>query len=93
MQQRHKHLLNLKLDQLWSEGVVRIDRWEMLSIYDKQKVTVADWRSFGESWVEFCGAVEDAPEISYVKIVLGESPLPVGYYVFFKANTEAIKLA
>jgi len=93
MQQRHKHLLNLKLDQLWSEGVTRLDRWEMLSIFDKQKVTVADWRMIAESWVEYCGSVEEAPELSYVKISLGESPLPVGYYVFFEANREEIKLS
>lgn len=90
MQQRHKHLLHLKLDQLWSEGVVRIERWEMLAIFEKQKVTVADWRLFGEYWDEFCGSPEDAAPLSYVKIVLGESPLPVGYYVFVAANVEQI---
>jgi hypothetical protein len=90
MQLRHKHLLNLKLDQLWSEGVVRIDRWEMIAIFDKQKVTTADWRLFGEHWDEFCGSAEDAAPLSYVKIMLGESPLPVGYYVFVTANVGAI---
>ncbi|MFP3830508.1 hypothetical protein, partial [Pseudomonas sp. SIMBA_021] len=72
MQQRHKHLLHLKLDQLWSEGVVRIDRWEMLAIFDKQKVTVADWRLFGEYWDEFCGSPTDAAPLQYVKIMVGE---------------------
>lgn len=37
MLQRHKNLLANKLDQLWYEGVVRIERWEMVSIFQKAK--------------------------------------------------------
>lgn len=90
MQTRHKNQLNLKFDQLWSEGVVRIDRWEMVAIFEKQKITEADWKLFGEHWDDYCGSAENAFEISRVKITLGEAPLPIGYYVFSTKNAKAI---
>lgn len=91
MQTRHKNMLFVKFDQLWAEGVVRIDRWEMISIFDKKKITSADWRLLGEHWDDYCGSPSNAFQLAYVPITLGESPLPVGYYIFNAENVEAIK--
>ena len=90
MEMRHKNNLFLKFDQLWSEGVVRMDRWEMVAIFGKQKVTDADWKLLGEYWDDFCGSETEAFEISRVKITLGESPLPIGYYIFSTKNVTDI---
>ncbi|WP_236218185.1 hypothetical protein [Pseudomonas rhodesiae] len=91
MQTRHKNQLFLKFDQLWAEGVVRMDRWEMVAIFDKQKVTDADWKLLGEYWNDYCGADAVFP-ISRVKITLGESPLPIGYYIFCTKHASKIPL-
>lgn len=90
MQTRHKNQLFLKFDQLWSEEIVRIERWEMISIFDKKKITGADWRLLGEYWDDYCGSPTSAFKLSFVPIVLGESPLPVGYYIFRRTNIADI---
>ncbi|ASE24354.1 hypothetical protein D3X12_15490 [Pseudomonas protegens] len=90
MNQAHKHQLRHKLDQLWHEGVVRIDRWEMLAIFEKQRVTIADWRDLKEAWRNMHEDPDAAEDLAYVVIKNGDSQtIHAGYVVFIAGSQQA----
>ncbi|AKF43775.1 hypothetical protein ACQJ22_25020 [Pseudomonas fragariae (ex Marin et al. 2024)] len=90
MLQRHKNLLANKLDQLWYEGVVKIERWEMVSIFQKERVTVKDWRAVSEAWTEMYESPEKADDLNYIEVRNGEQPLPAAYLIYIKRYGKAL---
>lgn len=64
----YKNAMKLKLDQLWYEGWVKFERWELLSFYERERVTKAVWKEIEEMWAEMYDDPEDAEPLSYVTI-------------------------
>jgi len=68
MKSAHRNVMRLKLDQLWYEGWVKFERWELLSFYNKDRITKAVWKDIGEMWASMYDDPDDAEPLSYVTI-------------------------
>ncbi|TON99424.1 hypothetical protein CGH45_23190, partial [Vibrio parahaemolyticus] len=52
LQKRYKIALETKLDQLWHQGFCIIERWELASWFNKERITNVVWREILENWQE-----------------------------------------
>lgn len=50
---QYSSALNDKLNQLWYQNYVVLERWELLSWYDRTRITNIVWRDILERWQEF----------------------------------------
>lgn len=48
----YKALLSNKINQLWYQGYVTFERWELLSWYDRDRITNVVWRDINEAWAD-----------------------------------------
>ncbi|MFA0157420.1 hypothetical protein [Vibrio sp. 10N.261.46.A3] len=69
----YRNALKLKMDKLWHEGWVQLDRWELLSFFDQRRVTKAVWQEIQEVWAEMYDDPDDAEPLSYVTVRSEES--------------------
>ncbi|MDE4538039.1 hypothetical protein GIB19_12505 [Pseudomonas sp. ITEM 17296] len=92
MQQRHRNRLKDKLDQLWHEGITRIERWEMVSMFGKERVTVADWRIVQEAWAEMFEKPEKADALALMKVQNTTGQLPIAYVLLIKSGVKPLPL-
>lgn len=79
-----KTLLSNKLSQLWYQGCVAFERWELLSWYGKDRITAVVWRDIEENWMAFFPN-GDAPPLGVIKC--DDSTTPQKYFVL---NTSAV---
>ena len=68
MKREHRYALQLKLDQLWYEGWVRFDRWELLSFFEQERVTRSVWRDIEDMWAEMFSDPDEVSKLSYVTV-------------------------
>ncbi|OQX06072.1 MAG: hypothetical protein BWK73_31895 [Thiothrix lacustris] len=68
MKPAHRHALSLKLDQLWYEGWVKFDRWELLAFFERQRVTNAVWSQINEMWADRHSENDVVEELAYVTV-------------------------
>lgn len=65
LQKSRKIFLETKLDQLWHQGYCILERWELVSWFDKERITNVVWREIQEIWEE---VYEDgSPNLMIVK--------------------------
>jgi len=77
--------LDNKLNHLWHQGYVELHRWELLSWYEKDRITNVVWRDISERWEALFEGEE--PDILAV-IECGDSTPPAKYLVI---NTDELE--
>lgn len=80
----YKALLANKMNQLWFQGHVTFERWELLSWYGKDRITAVVWRDIKENWETFFQQ-SDAPALGVIKC--DDSTTPQKFVVI---NTAAV---
>ena len=84
----YKALLLNKLNQLWFQGYVTFERWELLSWYGKDRITAVVWRDLEENWTAFYPD-GDAPELGIIKC--DDSTTPQKYVVLNRSAVLAME--
>ena len=88
LQKSHKIFLETKLDQLWHQGYCILERWELASWFDKERITNVVWREIQEIW-------EDAYETdgsSHLRIIKCDETTTPQQFVVVQGD-RAIKMS
>ena len=84
----YKIALETRLDQLWHQGYTVFERWELLSWFDKERLTNVVWREIHETWVDIFELEEDENVLQVIKC--DETTTPQTFVVIQKDRTEEI---
>ncbi|ELB7608855.1 TPA: hypothetical protein KD105_004626 [Vibrio parahaemolyticus] len=91
MKPAYGHAMQLKLDQLWYEGWAKFDRWEVLTFFERKRVTRAVWQEIEEMWADMFHDPKNYEPLMIVKVRSEDNvTTPHSFLLINKNQTEDI---